>query len=110
MNRENLKKIIILEIRRYQIPTKFKPDSKQLDNAADKIYAIFRERSLKITPAYVRKLIESITSIQGDRITSYNVCYTKLLRIPNNIANIPTTAAEIFPALTRPLSLIGIPK
>ncbi|HRF91646.1 MAG TPA: AAA family ATPase, partial [Desulfobacter postgatei] len=66
MNPENLKKIIILEIRRYQIPTKFKPDSQQLDAAADKIYAIFRERSLKITPAYVRKLIESVISMQGD--------------------------------------------
>ena len=71
MNPENLKKIILLEIRRYQIPTRFKPDSEQLDDAADKIYAIFRERSLKITPAYVRKLIESIISIQGDFVLAF---------------------------------------
>ena len=71
MNPENLKKIIILEIRRYRIPTKFKPDSEQLDHAVDKIYAIFRERSLKITPAYVRKLIESMVSIQGDFLLEF---------------------------------------
>ncbi|WP_321495325.1 AAA family ATPase [uncultured Desulfobacter sp.] len=71
MNRENLKKIIILEIQRNQIPTKFKPDSEKLDHAADKIYAIFRERSLKITPAYVRKLIESVISMQGDFVLEF---------------------------------------
>ena len=71
MNRENLKKLIILEIRRHQIPTRFTPDSKKLDCAADKIYAIFSERSLKISPAYVRKLIESIISIQGDFVLDF---------------------------------------
>ncbi len=71
MNRENLKKIIILETRRHQIPTRFKPDSEKLDRAADKIYAIFKERSLKISPAYVRKLIESVITIQGDFLLEF---------------------------------------
>ncbi|WP_022665767.1 AAA family ATPase [Desulfospira joergensenii] len=71
MNRENLKKIIILEIRRHQIPTKFSPDSERLDKAADKIYAIFKERSLKISPAYVRKLIESVINIRGDFLLEF---------------------------------------
>ena len=57
MNAENLKEVIFLEINRHQIPTKYKKDSKKFDEAAKIIYAIFKERSLKISPAYVRKLI-----------------------------------------------------
>ncbi len=71
MNQENLKKIILLEINRHQIPTHYHPKSKQLDEAAEKIYAIFKERSLKISPAYVRKLIESIINIRGDFILEF---------------------------------------
>ncbi len=71
MNSENLKKIIFLEINRHQIPTKYTHDSENLDEAARIIYAIFKERSLKITPAYVRKLIESIINIRGDFILSF---------------------------------------
>ncbi|MCK5311127.1 MAG: AAA family ATPase, partial [Desulfobacteraceae bacterium] len=66
MNAENLKKIIFLELKRHQIPTKYTLDSPKLDTAADKIYEIFKERNLKISPAYVRKLIESIISIKND--------------------------------------------
>ncbi len=71
MNRENLKKIIFLEIRRHQIPTRYRSSSEKLDTAADKIYTIFKERSLKISPAYVRKLIESIINIRGDFLLEY---------------------------------------
>jgi transitional endoplasmic reticulum ATPase len=66
MNRDNLKKIIFLEIRRHQIPTRYTPESAALNQAADKLFRIFKDRSLKITPAYVRKLIESIILIRGD--------------------------------------------
>jgi len=71
MNAENLKTIIYLEINRHQIPTKYTEDSEQLDRAAEKIYEIFKERSLKISPAYVRKLIESIIHIRGDFILDF---------------------------------------
>ncbi|MBA3012393.1 MAG: AAA family ATPase [Proteobacteria bacterium] len=71
MNKDNLKKIILLEINRHQIPTHFLPDSTLLDAAAEKIYAIFKERSLKISPAYVRKLVESIINIRGDFILEF---------------------------------------
>ena len=71
MNKENLKKIIFLEINRHQIPTQYRPDSKDLDKAAEQIYTIFKERSLKISPAYVRKLIESIINIRGDFIVEF---------------------------------------
>jgi len=71
MNAENLKKIIFLEINRHQIPTKYTMDSESLDEAAKTIYTIFKERSLKISPAYVRKLIESIINIRGDFILDF---------------------------------------
>ncbi|WP_300457927.1 AAA family ATPase [Desulfobacula sp.] len=71
MNAENLKKIIYLEIKRHQIPTTYAPDSDSLDDATRKIYEVFKERSLKISPAYVRKLIESIINIRGDFILDF---------------------------------------
>lgn len=71
MNAENLKKIIFLEIKRHQIPTTYHQDSESLDEAATKIYTIFKERSLKISPAYVRKLIESIINIRGDFLLDF---------------------------------------
>jgi len=71
MNADNLKKIIFLEIKRHQIPTKYHQDSKSLDEAAKRIYAIFKERSLKVSPAYVRKLLESIINIRGDFILDF---------------------------------------
>ncbi len=71
MNAENLKKIIFLEIKRHQIPTRYAENAEILDQAARKIYAVFKERSLKISPAYVRKLIESIIHIRGDFILDF---------------------------------------
>jgi hypothetical protein len=71
VNKENLKRIIFLEINRHQIPTKYTPESDELDRAAEKIYRIFNERSLKISPAYVRKLVESIINIRGDFILEF---------------------------------------
>ena len=65
-NKENLKRIIFLEIRRHQIPSEYHPDSKALDTAAEKIFDVFKERSLKISPAYVRKLVDSIINIRSD--------------------------------------------
>lgn len=71
MNAENLKKIIFLEIRRHQIPTRYTEESEGLDKAAQKIYSVFKERSLKIIPAYVRKLIESVIHIRGDFVPDF---------------------------------------
>ncbi len=71
MNKDNLKKIIFLEIKRHQIPTNYTPESGELDRAAERIYEVFKERSLKISPAYVRKLIESVINIRGDFIVEF---------------------------------------
>ena len=38
----------------------------QLDQAVEKLYPIFRERSLRVTPAYVRRLIDSIITLRHD--------------------------------------------
>lgn len=66
MNSDNLKKIIFLELKKHKILSRYTLDSSELDEAANKIYTIFKERSLKISPAYVRKLIESIINIEND--------------------------------------------
>ncbi len=71
MNKDNLKTLIFLEIKRRQTPTKYLEDSSLLDTAAQKIYDIFKERSLKISPAYVRKLVESIINIKGDFLLEF---------------------------------------
>ncbi|MCP4024569.1 MAG: AAA family ATPase, partial [Desulfobacteraceae bacterium] len=71
MNKKNLIELIYLELKRHQIPTRYKPDAPVLEKAAEKIYEIFKERSLKISPAYVRKLIESIINIRGDFIIDF---------------------------------------
>ena len=34
--------------------------------AVDKLYTIFKDRTLKVIPSYVRKLINSVVQIQGD--------------------------------------------
>ena len=74
-NPENLKAIVQLELKRNDIrvgrPEEIvchedfaclPPDS--LDAVVEKLFSIFEERTLKIIPAYVRKLIHSIIEIQ----------------------------------------------
>jgi transitional endoplasmic reticulum ATPase len=81
-NPENLTEILRLELMRNDIVVTDTPDEvclhnarclppSQLQSAVDKIYAIFRERTLKITPAYVRKLVHSIIEIQGGFSSAY---------------------------------------
>ncbi len=73
----NLKEIVRLELMRNNIrvgapssracPTSVKCiEWKQLEDSVAKIYTIFDQRTLKITPAYVRKLVSSIIEIEGD--------------------------------------------
>ena len=76
-NPANLKQIVKIELNRNDIRVADRLDDRChssiscippdfLDVAVDKLYGIFRERTLKITPAYVRKLIRSIIEIKGD--------------------------------------------
>jgi len=77
MNPENLKEVVRLELLRSNIRvgdnkdpycvvegTCLDPENTQA--AVEKLYTIFKERSLKVIPSYVRKLIHSIIQIRGD--------------------------------------------
>ncbi len=81
-NPENLKEIVEIELGRNDIRVAHRLDSgchslvacippHCLDSAVEKLYVIFRERTLKITPAYVRKLVQSILQIKGDFAPEY---------------------------------------
>ena len=72
---ENLKEVVRLELMRADIRIGTDPEivchanvtclsPTELDRSVEKIYEIFNERSLKITPAYVRKLVHSIIEIK----------------------------------------------
>ena len=76
-NPDNLKEIVRLELLRNNIRIAHEPDNSyhngvaclapgRLDGAIEKIHSIFAERTLKITPSYVRKLISSVIEIKGD--------------------------------------------
>ncbi len=67
----NLRQVVCLELRRKMHPAQ--PDDPrpehlseaELDLAISKLYPIFRQRSLRITPAYVRRLVSEVISIHG---------------------------------------------
>ncbi len=68
----NLREVVRLELRRNNFSFgaagetgRLLPEA-VLDRSAEKLYPIFRERSLRITPAYVRRLISSIIGFKGD--------------------------------------------
>ena len=74
-NPHDLKEIVRLELLRNNIRVADKPDDRchvsviciphdSLDLAVEKLYTIFEERTLKITPAYVRKLVSSIIELK----------------------------------------------
>ena len=76
-NPENLKEIIRLELRRNDIQIGsagsnrcFKTvaclSDEALEQSVDKLFTIFEERTLKIVPAYIRKLVQSIIEIKKD--------------------------------------------
>ncbi len=67
----NLRQVVCLELRRKMDPAHLNEprpahlNEKELDQAIDKLYPIFRQRSLRITPAYVRRLVSEVISIHG---------------------------------------------
>lgn len=81
-NAENLKEVVRMELVRHDIRTgrrgeAFCPtdsiclDPGALDRTVEKLYRIFEERTLKIIPSYVRKLVDSIIEIKGDFTPEY---------------------------------------
>ncbi|MBI2353672.1 MAG: AAA family ATPase [Deltaproteobacteria bacterium] len=67
----NLREVVCLELRRSNHPQEplFERSphltEEELDITVEKLYPIFRQRSLRITPAYVRRLIASLIAIKG---------------------------------------------
>ncbi|BBO87305.1 AAA family ATPase [Desulfosarcina ovata] len=81
-NPENLREVVRLELLRNDILvlSRYNGDVCQtarclspedVSKTVDKLYAIFRERTLKVIPSYVRKLIHSIIEIKGDFSAAY---------------------------------------
>jgi transitional endoplasmic reticulum ATPase len=81
-NPENLKEVVRLELLRNDILVSrqdienicktaicISPDD--LSATVDKLFEIFKERTLKVIPSYVRKLIHSIIQIKGDFLSTY---------------------------------------
>lgn len=68
---DNLREVVRMELRRKNFTIADGSDGERtlsrtvLERTVEKLPPIFRERSLRITPAYVRRLIDSIISIKG---------------------------------------------
>jgi len=81
MKKVNLLEIIRIELRRHNIRIHDGEPQQQedlcflstadLQIAVGKFYAIFSERALQVTPAYVRKLVSFLISIKGDFKAEY---------------------------------------
>ncbi len=73
----NLREVVCLELRRRNHPKDLNEpraphlSEEELDQAVQKFYPIFRQRSLRITPAYVRRLIGSLISIKSTFVPEY---------------------------------------
>jgi SpoVK/Ycf46/Vps4 family AAA+-type ATPase len=81
-NSANLGEVIRLELMRHDIRVGLADDifcpktavcisPQDLNRAVEMIYTIFEERTLKIIPSYVRKLIDSVIEIKGGFATEY---------------------------------------
>ncbi|MGD9369535.1 MAG: AAA family ATPase, partial [Desulfobacteraceae bacterium] len=73
----NLKEVVRLELQRHDIQVCQSSEAPKgnscstialnnLDDAMEQLYKVFEERSLKVIPSYVRKLIHSIVEIKKD--------------------------------------------
>ncbi len=82
MNPDNLQEIVRIELLRNNIRVSNggktehgegirSISDEDLKSAVDKLYVIFTQRSLKITPAYTRKMIQSIIQIKGGFSTEH---------------------------------------
>ena len=78
----NLKEVVRLELLRHNIRVAEAAnarctsnavyiDPEEIDRAVTKLYVVFDERTLKIIPSYVRKLVDSIIEIKGGFAPEY---------------------------------------
>jgi SpoVK/Ycf46/Vps4 family AAA+-type ATPase len=69
----NLREVVAMELRRnnFGAGNEKVPDEATLAETVTRLYPIFRERSLRVTPAYVRRLIDSVLALKGDFAPAY---------------------------------------
>lgn len=73
----NLREVVCLELRRKNHPKDPRSprsphlSEEALDRAVEKLYPVFHQRSLRITPAYTRRLISSLITIKGSFAPQY---------------------------------------
>ena len=81
-NAQNLREVVRLELQRNDIACRVIDGQVdrldrcvmtpiELDRTVEMIYDIFKERTLKVIPSYVRKLIHSVIEIKGDFSADY---------------------------------------
>ncbi|MBL0712448.1 MAG: AAA family ATPase, partial [Desulfosarcina sp.] len=81
-NHENLREVIRIELLRTDSRIELQSNAirphdsphltlADLDQAVESVFRLFRERTLAITPAYVRKLIHSVIQIKKDFLPEY---------------------------------------
>jgi transitional endoplasmic reticulum ATPase len=81
-NPANLKEVIRLELQRHDIHLRLRPlafeekvratiTPEALQESVDLIYKVFEDRTLKVIPSYVRKLVHSIVEIKYDFTPDY---------------------------------------
>ncbi len=74
---DNLREIVRLELLRADVRVGVPPEGgpppgirflppAELDAGVEKLYPLFRDRSLKVTPSYVRKLVHSVLALRGE--------------------------------------------
>ena len=81
-NTINLKEVVRIELQRHDIQVQPTPEPdkngsvksispENLENSIQRLYQVFEERTLKVIPSYVRKLIHSIVEIKNDFSPAY---------------------------------------
>jgi transitional endoplasmic reticulum ATPase len=81
-NPENLKEVVRIELLRNDVLVQSEENkevcsatkclsAENVSETVDRLYTIFKERTLKVIPSYVRKLIHSIIQIKGDFQSAY---------------------------------------
>lgn len=79
LERDNLREVVRTELRRHNylfagdepVPGVPVVTNDELDLTVDKLKPVFRERSLRITPAYVRRMIASVIALKGKYSASH---------------------------------------
>ncbi len=81
-NSKNLSEVVRLELQRHDIEVYRRPAAEtgetprsitpeDLEESVQRVYEVFEERTLKVIPSYVRKLVHSIVELKNDFVPAY---------------------------------------